>query len=165
MIFDTTMGGVKFVRGRKAMPLGPGIHFYWPATTTLDTYPTARQCDDLRSQTVVTADDKVIVVSGQIVYEVTDVMLLLPRVFRPMQAIQDMTVTAIHDVVCQLTWDELKMAQRKGTLDTKLRNAAKDNLSDYGVRVLKVQLTDLAPARVIKLMTSEMNYLHATPTI
>src|SRR5579859_4527310 len=76
VIFDTTMGGVKFIRGKRAVPLGPGVHFYWPATTILDTYPTARQTDDLRSQTVVTADDKVIVVSGQIVYEVTDVMLL-----------------------------------------------------------------------------------------
>ena len=51
-----------------------------------------------------------------------------------------------------MTWEELKVGQRKGTLDTKLKNSAREVLKEYGVNVIKVQLTDLAPARVYKIM-------------
>src|SRR5216684_1090213 len=86
IILDTTYGGVKYVGGKRPVALGPGIHWYWPARTTTDLYPTARQTDDLRSQTVVTADDRAIVVGAQITYEVSDIMKLLPTTFRAAQA-------------------------------------------------------------------------------
>ena len=151
-IFDVTTAGVKYVKGQPKECKAGRIHWYWPVTTTLDSYPVARQADDLRSQTIVTADDRTIVVGGMVVYEVTDIMLLLPHVFRASQAIKDLVLTCIHDVCCKMTWEELKAGQRKGTLDTKLKNAAREALTEYGVRVIKVQLTDLAQARVYKIM-------------
>jgi hypothetical protein len=53
-----------------------------------------------------------------------------------------------------MTLDDLHAEQRRGTLDTKLKNAAKKQLEDYGVRVMKVQLTDLAESRVLRLVQS-----------
>lgn len=154
LILDTTMGAVKFVRGKKAVALAPGLHLYWPLTTTVHTYPIARQADDLRSQTVVTSDDKVVVVGGLIVYEVDDILKLVGATFRPQDTIKDISLTAIHDVVCQLGWEDLKAQQRSGALDRKLRSETAAALKTYGVKVLKVQLTDLAPTRVIKVMQS-----------
>jgi regulator of protease activity HflC (stomatin/prohibitin superfamily) len=154
VILDTTMGAVKFVRGARAVPLRAGVHVYWPVTTTLQTYPTARQADGLPSQTIVTADDRAIAVGGMIVYEVDDIEKILAHTFQPEQTIRDIAMTAFHDVCCQLSWAEIKEQQRKGTLDTKLKNAAKKELEPYGVRVLKTMLTDLAPCRVIKLIQS-----------
>lgn len=157
VILDPTMGAVKYVGGKKVVALGPGIHFYWPARTNLDTYPTARQADDLRSQTIMTADEDAeiaIVVGGMIVYEVFDILKLLPTTYRATQTVKDLALTCIHDVCCQMTFRELRAEQRKGTLDTKLKNAAKKALEEYGIRVLKVQLTDLARARVYKVMQS-----------
>lgn len=153
-VLDLTQGAVKFVGGKKAVPLGPGIHWYWPVMTKLFIYPTARQADDLRSQTMVTTDDKVIVVGGMIVYEVEDIEKLLAHTYHASQAVKDLSLTVIHDVCCQMSWEELKQGQRKGTLDTRLRNAAKEALEPYGVRVIKAMLTDLAPAEVIKILQS-----------
>ncbi len=153
-ILDTTEGGVLFVRGWKAKAIGPGVHWYWPVTTTIVLYPTARQADNLRTQTLVTTDDKVVVVGGMIVYEVKNVLTLLSTSHSAATTIKDLALTALHDVCCRLSWEELKAEQRKGTLDTKLRRAAQDALSSYGVTVLKVMLTDLAPTRVIKLLQS-----------
>jgi regulator of protease activity HflC (stomatin/prohibitin superfamily) len=152
VIFTTTEGGVKFVRGKNAVALGPGIHWYWPVLTKLEEFPTARQGDDLRSQTIVTMDDKTIVVGGMIVYEVTDILVLLSTTFAASQTVKDICLTAIHDVCCQMTWEELKNEQRRGTLDTKLRNAAQKALSPYGVRIIKTMLTEMAPCRVLKLI-------------
>lgn len=151
-IYDTTEGGVKFVCGKKAVGLGPGIHWYWPVTTTIVNYPTARQADDLRSQTMMTLDDRVIVVGGMIVYEVTDVLTLLSTSHSAATTIKDLALTAVHDVCCNLSLSDLMSENRKGTLDTKLRNSAQKVLTPYGVRVLKLMLIELAPCRVLKLI-------------
>jgi hypothetical protein len=91
------------------------------------------------------------------VYSVPDLLTLLTTTHDPATAVKDLTLTALHDVCCNMTWEELKAEQRKGTLDTKLKNATQRALDDYGVRVVKVMLTDLAPARVLKLMQNVFN--------
>jgi regulator of protease activity HflC (stomatin/prohibitin superfamily) len=154
IILDPVYGGVKFVRGVKIVPLPPGIHWYWPATTKIDTYPTATQTDELRSQTIVTTDDKTIDVSALLRYRVPDVAKLLSENYQGKVAIADVSLTAIHDVCCRLSWEELKTEQRKGTLKTKLKNAAKRELEGLGVEVLEVTLTDMAICRVLKLKQS-----------
>jgi regulator of protease activity HflC (stomatin/prohibitin superfamily) len=157
VILDVTEGAVKYVGGKKAKYCGPGIHWYWPVTTTWFSYPIVRQADRLQTQTIVTVDDKTIVVGGLIVYSVSDLLKLLTTTHDPAIAVKDLALTAIHDVCCWMTWEELKVEQRKGTLDTKLKNATQRALDDYGVKVIKVMLTDLAPARVLKLMQSTSN--------
>ena len=154
VILDTTEGAVKFVRGSNPVALGPGIHWYWPMMTTFQSYPTARQADNLRAQTIVTEDDKVIAVGGMLVYEVADIEKLLAHTHNASTTVTDIALTAVHDVCCQLSWDALKTEQRKGTLDTKLKNTAQKALVEYGVKVIKLMLTDLAPCRVLKLMQS-----------
>ena len=47
VIIPPTRGGIKFVHGSKVVPLGPGIHWYWPAVTEYHEYPVARQGVDL----------------------------------------------------------------------------------------------------------------------
>jgi antitoxin component of RelBE/YafQ-DinJ toxin-antitoxin module len=49
----------------------------------------------------------------------------------------------------------LKEKSRKGTLDTALKNEAKAALEEYGVKVVKVMLTDMAPARVLRIVQTE----------
>lgn len=151
-IVDYTHGAVKMVKGAKVVALEPGLHAYWPLTTNFYLYPTARQGEDLRSQTIVTADDKTIAVAGMLVYEVSDIKQLIANTYKPDQTIKDISLTVIHDVCCQLTWPELREQQRSGKLDRALKAEAKKALEPYGVKVLKVMLTDLAPCRVLKLM-------------
>jgi regulator of protease activity HflC (stomatin/prohibitin superfamily) len=155
-----SLGAVKYTgrfRGEESMRVtahGPGLLCYWPLVSILDLYPTVRQTDDLRSQTITTADGKTIAVSGLITYEVYDLLKLLPTTFEPAKAISEITLTAIHDALARMTWVEMTAEQQKGTLETKLRNAAKKQLDDYGVKVLRVQLTDMAPCRVLKVLQS-----------
>lgn len=160
VILIPSLGAVKYTGTRKGMRVRacePGLHVYWPLVTVWDVYPTVRQTDDLRTQTITTADGKTIAVGGLITYEVYDLLKLLPTTFEPAKAISEITLTSIHDVLARMTWEEMCAEQRKGTLETKLRNAAKRQLDDYGVRVLRVQLTDMAPARVLKVIQSISN--------
>lgn len=154
IIVDTTHGAVKFVKGSTVMACGPGIHWYWPVTTNFVMHPTARQSSNLKSQTVMTADDKTIAVGGMIVYEIADITAILAYTFDPDETIKDVALSSIHDVCCQLSWAEMREQQRSGALDRKLKTEARKDLDRYGVKVLKMTLTDLAPCRVLKLVNS-----------
>lgn len=166
LILDSTEGAVKFegffmpVRWRKfkepmrVTVLRPGLHWFWPATTQIQTYPTAFQTDNLPSQTMETEDGVAITVSGMITYTVSDLGLLLTQTHSAVKMIQVLTLAAIHDVCSNLTWDTLKLMQRKGTLDTRLKNAAQKEMDAFGVKVVKCMLTDLAKTRVYRLIQS-----------
>lgn len=159
-ILDSIHGAVKFVSFRlrwwrgypEIIALGPGAHVWWPLSSTFSVFPIARQANDLRPQTIVTKDNKTVTVGGMIVFEVADVEKILAHTFDPDDTIRDIALTALHDVCIQYSLPDLMEASRKGTLDTAMRNEAKKLLEPYGIRVLKVALTDLAPCRVIRLV-------------
>src|SRR5688572_15772955 len=100
-IIPTTHGAVKFVRGSRVVALRSGWHWYWPFTTKFCTYPTARQTVNLRSQTLVTKDERTIVVGGLIVYEISNIKAILAETFDPDDTIEDVTTGVINGVISQ----------------------------------------------------------------
>jgi regulator of protease activity HflC (stomatin/prohibitin superfamily) len=154
LILDTTEGAVKFVKGKKAIPLAAGIHWWWPVTTKITEYPIAFQADRLPTQTIVTTDDRTILVGSMISYEIMDILPLVAHTHSASMTVSNMAMTAVHEVCCKMAWPDLKNEQRRGTLDTKLRNAAQKWLGEYGVKVVSLVLIDLAPTRVLKLNQS-----------
>lgn len=132
----------------------PGIHFYWPAHSTFIAYPTAMQTDRLETQTMESSDGKTFIVSGTLTYSVEHLEMLIPTTHSAARTVVDLAMTALHDVCCDMTWEELRVEQRKGTLKTKLKNAAQRQLTEYGVKVIKLQLMNLSPARVLKISQS-----------
>jgi regulator of protease activity HflC (stomatin/prohibitin superfamily) len=133
---------------------GPGLFWYWPATTRVDDYPTAYQSDDLKSQSFETSDDHSISVGGCVSYVVIDIVTLLSGNQSPMKTITVHTMSAIHKVCCGMTLAELKEEQRRGTLGTKLKNAAQRDLAEWGVVVRDCRLTDLTRSRTLRVIQS-----------
>jgi regulator of protease activity HflC (stomatin/prohibitin superfamily) len=154
VILDTTEGAIKYKGGRTPVVCGAGIHFYWPIRSTFVVYPTARQTDRLETQTMETTDGKTFIVSGTLTYHVEDLGLLVPRTHSPLTTVVDISMTAIHDVCCDMDWENLQREQRRGTLKTKLRKEAQQQLTEYGIHVIKLQLNTLARARVFKVSQS-----------
>lgn len=152
-IVRTTHGMVKFIWGKKVQTLGPGWHVYWPFSTDIVIYPTARQAVNLANQTISTKDGKTAMVGGMLVYEVHDLEALIAHTFDPDDTVKDIAAAALHDACCTKTWDELQEGQRSGRLDTELRNEMKKGLAKYGVTVLRTTLTELALCRVLKLVS------------
>ena len=154
VILDTTEGAIKYVGGSRVVVCGPGIHFYWPARSTMIKYPTARQTDQLEAQTMESSDGITFMVSGLITYRVRDIAALIPTTHDAVAAVRDMAQAAIHDTCCYMTWSELQTKQQRGTLKTELKNEAQKQLRDYGVEVIKLQLNSLARCRVLRLSQS-----------
>lgn len=150
IVVDATHGGVKFVKGAEVIPFGPGIVWYWPATTNLRTYPTARQAVDLRTQTLVTVDGKVIAVGGIVVYRVFDIAALLGRTYDSDQTVKDICAGVIHDVCSAFSMEDM----REEPFLRELKRTMQKRLRSYGVRVVRATITDLAPCRVLKVIQS-----------
>lgn len=153
-ILDLTQGAVKFKGGKTAVYCEPGIHFWWPARSKFAMHPIARQTDQLEAQVMESSDGVTFLVGGTLTYSIPDLLALVTTTHSAFHAIQDMAQAAVHDVLCDLTWVDLQAQQRKGTIKTKLRNAAQDQLKTYGVRVEKLQLNSLARCRVYKVSQS-----------
>lgn len=151
VILDTTEGGIRYVGGKRAVVCGPGIHFYWPARSTFVTYPTARQTDRIETQKMETTDGKSFIASGTLTYTVENLAALLPTTHNPTVAVIEIASTALHDVLCDMSWEEMQMAQRKGTLKTQLKNRAQYELTEYGIKVLRFKLNSLARSRMLSL--------------
>jgi regulator of protease activity HflC (stomatin/prohibitin superfamily) len=136
----------------------PGFHVFWPLMTEFEIYPVAYQTTPLVAQDIVTAPDAegkrvTVTARGMLSYEIEDLTKILAHTYDPEDTIRDEAATAFHDVLCHQSWDDLVRGQGR-TLDTKLRNKAKEALTERGIKVHKFTLTSLAPARVLRVVQS-----------
>jgi len=154
LLLNTTEGAVKFVRGSRPVLLEPGLHFYWPLVTEVKAWVVARQSVNLSAQTITTKDGKVLAVGGLLIFRIVDAMPLIAHTWNADATVRDISAGVIHDVCSQSEWGELQMAKNDGTLNRALKRELRRRLSRFGVKVLDATLTDFAPCRVYKLITS-----------
>lgn len=154
VVLDTTEGAIKYKGGRVPVTCKAGIHFYWPVRSTFVTFPTARQTDRLETQTMETSDGITFIVSGTLTHEIEDLGLLIPYTYSASATIIDLAMTAIHDICSDETWANLNDRKQRRSLKTALKNAAQDQLKEYGVKVHKLQINSLARCRVLKISQS-----------
>lgn len=152
IIIRSTYSAIKWVRGKHVKVCPPGLMVVWPLVTEYVLYPIARQAEQLREQTLVSTDERTLVVGGMLIYEVEEIEKLVAHTHFPQQTVKDISLTVVHDVCCQMSWVALCKEQQKGTLDTKLKNEAAKALKPYGVKVVKLMLTDLSPCRVLRVV-------------
>jgi SPFH domain/Band 7 family protein len=166
---DVTYEAIKIVRGRwewkgwrprwleqiVVVCKPDRIHWWWPATTLWFEHPVVRQRLNLKSQVITLHDDTQVLVAGLIVFKVRDIQKLLTQTYGIDECIGDIALAAMHEAILSFkTWADLKEAQQNGALNKCLKSEATQELSEYGVTILKAVLTDLARCRVFKLVQS-----------
>lgn len=154
VVLDTTEGAVKFVNGKDPVYCGPGKWWWWPWTTKWSQFPIVRQTVSIETQTLETADGVTFIASGTLTYSVDDLLKLLTTVHDADTAVAEIASTSLGDILTSLDWKALTEAQRRGTIKTKLKNGAQNELNDYGVKVIRFKLNSLARCRVLKVSQS-----------
>lgn len=151
-ITDITRGAVKVRLGNEITELHPGrLHVYWPLVSEVRQWPIVRQTIDLTTQTFETKDIVTLQVSGMITYQVTDVVALLTSVFEPDNAVRDIGMTVLQEVLVQYTWDEIRNRLVDGSLRKELVRETQKELKTYGIKVIKVGIKDLSRTSVYKV--------------
>ena len=146
---QSNYAGVKFVRS-KTKVLQPGIHVYWPVTSSVLQYPTARQTLNLPAQFLLTADERVIMASVTVVFTIDDIEKAIVDTWDFNDTIRDVAQGAAKLAVCKRQFAELVKDTAK--VDNELAKKIRSAVKPYGVAVENAFLTDFAPARVHRIV-------------
>jgi regulator of protease activity HflC (stomatin/prohibitin superfamily) len=152
IIVRSTHAGVRFKRGEIIESIAPGLRIYWPLVTEVEIIPVARQTHNLVTQSLVTSDNKKIVVSGVVVYKIKDVVATMARNWDVSDTISDITLVAIASIVTTHTYDYL-LQNLTTEVMSKLTKETRKKLRVYGVFVYWVAFTDFSECMVIKNIT------------
>lgn len=146
-IIRSTHGGVRFRRGKIPLELTPGICIYWPIVTELEIVPTIRQSHNLIAQSIMTKDEKSIIVSGLAITSIREPVKFLTKVTNK-DYLEDVMLHVIAEVCSKYTLSEL-ISEINGTIVTNLTKEARRRLRSIGLLVHKAMLTDFSTATVI----------------
>lgn len=157
-----TERGVKFLPGGKTKEVGPGIQWYWPASTELETMPVVRQVLDTQPQTLMTKDNKPVYVSGVVIYSISDLHTFLVDNYDAQDNLDDLVQMAIRKAIVNRTFDQIQQA--RADVDNILTKEASKALEPFGVSVEAARLTDFSLARVANIVGNGLMNMHINST-
>lgn len=146
-IVEQYNGAVQLRVGKFLRVLEPGIHWKlpcWDAVIEHTIVPTTMR---LFSQSLVTKDEKSIVVQGVIKYQISDIKTFLLGVNDAVDAIADMSQGIIKGIIMERTWEECKSPEIDNIITKKARVEAKK----WGIDIIQVTLSDMGTIRSIRL--------------
>lgn len=135
--------------GKLARVLEPGVHWLWPLRIeeTLSETVTPRTTN-LPVQTVTTVDDVQVSIAALVTWEVADVAKLLLEAAEHQEAMLDTATGVLASSVMAVRWADLQGDEFARTLRTDIKKKAKR----WGIRVIDVQLTDLAKTQTYRVL-------------
>lgn len=143
----STHRGVKYFRGSTPVLLEPGVYWYLPYRTEIETVPVVRQDIDLEEQYVVTKDNVDVAVQAVVIYEVTDVLVALTEQEDHDENIQDVGALAVYELANSLTFDELRELS-----NDELLEIMREKLGPFGVTPIEAGFKTVIPTRSLALM-------------
>lgn len=149
-----THRGVMFTRARTRV-LEPGIHWYLPFCSDPALYPVRRQTMQLSAQVLTTRDQREVMTSVVVTYEVEDIHRALVDTFDFEDTITESAQGAVKRTIVAKSYEELLEDQR--AIDRELARRIRSALRPYGVRVLGAVIKDFGRARVIRLVGEAPN--------
>lgn len=143
--------GIRLRKGRFLAVLEPGWHWYWPLKyEQIISHPVVPDPQELREQSLTTADGQSVTIKGVVTYEVFDVQRLMLEVHDAPSALIDSSMGTIASHVMTATWDQIRTPEFIRKVEIEIRRRAKK----YGVDVLELQWQDLTKGRSLRIWNS-----------
>ncbi|HEX5557851.1 MAG TPA: SPFH domain-containing protein [Gaiellales bacterium] len=148
VIQQSTVGVVQRL-GRYQRTLGPGVHLLVPmldrVSATVDMKETVQA---FPPQPVITQDNVTIGIDTVVYYQVTDAVKSTYEVANVLQAMEQLTVTTLRNVVGSLTLEATLTSRDE--INSQLRIVLDEATEKWGVRVTRVELKSIDPPRTIQ---------------
>lgn len=125
-----------------------GFHFKIPFYDEFITQHTVVTTHNLPPQSLVTKDNRNLVVRGMIKYKVTDVKTFILEVFDSKDALSDITQAIIKNIIMNSTYQQCMDPEIDNLITKKTRIESKK----WGVETLQVTLTDIAEMRSFRIL-------------
>jgi len=145
------LSGGKFKRHLKA-----GFHWKWSFYDEILKQHITFTTINLPAQSLVTKDNKNIVVKAVVKYKVVDCRIFLLEVYDSVDAISDVSQGVIKNIIMPSTWEECRNLETDNTITKKIRT----ELRKFGVHIEAVTLTYIAEIRTIRLINQNETILN-----
>lgn len=134
--------------GKFHRSLEPGLHWVWPLMIekALNENVVPR-IYNLDAQSLTTTDGKSVVVSGNVLAQITDIRKALLGVEHANDAIKNVCVSEIARAVTRSPWSELTSE----SFGEALTAACRKRGWKWGIEIMEVQLSDVATVRSLRL--------------
>ncbi len=142
--------------GKFARVLKPGLHFVTPIIESVRSVVDMReQVWDYPPQSVITKDNVLTNVDSVMYYYIIDPVKSVYEVRNLNEGILKLTMTALRNIVGNLTLDELLTSREQ--INEKLRVIVDEATDPWGVKVIRVEVKTIAPPEeILEAMTKQM---------
>ena len=106
------------------------------------------QVVDFPPQPVITRDNVTMQIDTVVYFEITDPKLYTYGVERPLSAIENLTATTLRNIIGDLELDNTLTS--RDTINDKIRIILDEATDAWGIRVIRVELTNILPPREIQ---------------
>jgi regulator of protease activity HflC (stomatin/prohibitin superfamily) len=135
--------------GRYARTLDPGLTLIVPFVDRMKPLIDLReQVVSFPPQPVITEDNLVVGIDTVIYFTVTDPRAATYEVANPLQAIEQLTVTTLRNVIGGLTLEQTLTS--RDTINSRLRAELDEATGRWGIRVNRVELKSVEPPRTVQ---------------
>jgi regulator of protease activity HflC (stomatin/prohibitin superfamily) len=135
--------------GRYARTLDPGLTLIIPFIDRVKPLIDLReQVVSFPPQPVITEDNLVVGIDTVIYFQVTDAKSATYEVANPLQAIEQLTVTTLRNVIGGLTLEETLTS--RDNINSQLRVVLDEATGKWGIRVNRVELKSVEPPRTVQ---------------
>ncbi len=156
ILIPPTHAGVKFVYGSKVKVMESGLYFYWPVVTTWHMYPIVRQTNNLSAQTLMTKDNKSVIVSAIIIFSVQNIEKALVKSWSVDETVNDVAKTEIVSTITSRTMDEIRN-QIDSEIKEELTQKVHKRLVQFGIKVESCALTDFSTCFTVRQFTNKIS--------
>jgi regulator of protease activity HflC (stomatin/prohibitin superfamily) len=135
--------------GRYQRTLNPGLALIVPFVDRVKPLLDLReQVVSFPPQPVITEDNLVVGIDTVIYFTVTDPKSVTYEVANPLQAIEQLTVTTLRNVIGGMTLEETLTS--RDSINSQLRLVLDDATGRWGIRVNRVELKSVEPPRTVQ---------------
>ena len=128
---------------------GVGMHFKLPfIERVVKKVSLKEQVADFDPQPVITKDNVTMQIDTVIYFQITDPKLYTYGVEYPMSAIENLTATALRNIIGELELDQSLTS--RDTINAKMRSILDEATDPWGIKVNRVELKNILPPREIQ---------------
>jgi regulator of protease activity HflC (stomatin/prohibitin superfamily) len=141
-----THRGIKFRNMTESVVLQPGVYWYWPWRTEMHQIVIAQQTFWLDEQEVTTKDNRGVIIRGSVTYRVIDkdsaIIKATVETWDVENQVDDEAMAVYCDYVSSQTFKQIQAD--RAAVNKELTKQVRSRLNEYGVRVIRAQLTSFA---------------------
>jgi regulator of protease activity HflC (stomatin/prohibitin superfamily) len=148
-VIPQARAGVLERLGRYSRTLEPGLNLVVPFVERVRPLVDLReQVVNFRPQPVITQDNVVVAIETVLYFTITDARSATYEIANPLQAIEQLTVTTLRNVIGGITLEE-SLTSREN-VNTELRGVLDEATGKWGIRINRVEIKSVDPPPDIK---------------